>query len=151
MGRLPFLMQRGLGGNPQDRTGSRSWGEPPRPRYLAASLLKEIRRVSEQQSKEEKDRESHVTPADMEMEQGHLETTEQSESLREMGRWGDGKIFNKGNYSGVAELKYECAILCFWESPLNPPTLIPLANLIFVYKIVSRCGKYPLFVVGVEL
>ncbi|AOX01978.1 hypothetical protein BJP34_23375 [Moorena producens PAL-8-15-08-1] len=26
------------GGNPQDRTGSRSWGEPPRPRYLAASL-----------------------------------------------------------------------------------------------------------------
>ncbi|WP_293086240.1 hypothetical protein [Moorena sp. SIO4A1] len=133
MGRLPFLMQRGLGGNPQDRTGSRSWGEPPRPRYLAASLLKEIRRVSEQQSKEEKDRESHVTPADMEMEQGHLETTEQSESLREMGRWGDGKIFNKGNYSGVAELKYECAILCFWESPLNPPTLIPLAKLIFVY------------------
>ncbi|WP_149031264.1 hypothetical protein [Moorena producens] len=25
------------GGNPQDRTGSRSWGGPPRPRYLAAS------------------------------------------------------------------------------------------------------------------
>ncbi len=24
---------------PQDRTGSRSWGEPPRPRYLAASLI----------------------------------------------------------------------------------------------------------------
>ncbi|NEO11950.1 MULTISPECIES: hypothetical protein [unclassified Moorena] len=33
----------------------------------------------------------------------------------------------------------------------SPPELIPLANLIFVYKIVSRCGKYPLFVVGVEL
>ncbi|NEO49386.1 MAG: sigma-70 family RNA polymerase sigma factor [Moorea sp. SIO4A3] len=128
--KLQQLLQTYLGGLDEKAYGeialldaARSWGEPPRPRYLAASLLKEIRRVSEQQSKEEKDRESHVTPADMEMEQGHLETTEQSESLREMGRWGDGKIFNKGNYSGVAELKYECAILCFWESPLNPPTL----------------------------
>ncbi|NEP52267.1 MAG: hypothetical protein F6K65_27100 [Moorea sp. SIO3C2] len=29
-------------GNPQDRTGSRSWGEPPRPRYLAASLCHSV-------------------------------------------------------------------------------------------------------------
>ncbi|OLT59276.1 RNA polymerase sigma factor [Moorena bouillonii] len=115
-------------GNPQDRTGSRSWGEPPRPRYLAASLLKEIRRVSEQQSKKEKDTESHVTPVDKEIEQEDLETTEQS--LREMGRSGDGEIVSNGNYSGVAELKYECAILWFWESPLNPPTLGDFESLV---------------------
>ncbi|AOY84625.2 CHAT domain-containing protein [Moorena producens JHB] len=35
-----FLDAVAHGGNPQDRTGSRSWGEPPRPRYLAASLAK---------------------------------------------------------------------------------------------------------------
>ena len=33
-----FLDAIASGGSPQDRTGSRSWGEPPRPRYLAASL-----------------------------------------------------------------------------------------------------------------
>ena len=69
--------------------------------YGEIALLKEIRRVSEQQSKEEKDRESHVTSADMEIEQGDLETTEQSESLWEMGRLGDGEIFNKGNYPEI--------------------------------------------------
>ncbi|AOX01294.1 hypothetical protein BJP34_19280 [Moorena producens PAL-8-15-08-1] len=98
-------------------------GTPKTAPVVAASLLQEIRRVSEQQSREDKDRESDVTPPDKEMEQGELETTEQSESLREMGRSGDGEIVSNGNYSGVAELKYECAILWFWESPLNPPTL----------------------------
>ncbi|WP_287254608.1 tetratricopeptide repeat protein, partial [Moorena sp. SIO4E2] len=37
-----FLDAVAHGGNPQDRTGSRSWGEPPRPRYLAASLAKRL-------------------------------------------------------------------------------------------------------------
>ncbi|WP_293063269.1 MULTISPECIES: sigma-70 family RNA polymerase sigma factor [unclassified Moorena] len=91
------------------------------PCSLAASLLKEIRRVSEQQSKEEKDRESHVTPADKEIEQGDLETTEQSLRKTEISE--DGEIVNKSNYSGVAELNYQCAILWFWASPLNPPIL----------------------------
>ncbi len=34
-----FLDAIASGGFPHDRTGSRSWGEPPRPRYLAASLV----------------------------------------------------------------------------------------------------------------
>ncbi|NEO46457.1 MAG: hypothetical protein F6K55_20950 [Moorea sp. SIO4A3] len=67
----------------------------------AASLLKEIRRVSEQETRQEKDRESDVTPADMEMEKGDLETTEQSKSLREIEISEDGEIFNKGNYPEI--------------------------------------------------
>ncbi|NEP35530.1 MULTISPECIES: sigma-70 family RNA polymerase sigma factor [unclassified Moorena] len=69
--------------------------------YGDIAFKKEIRRVSEQQSKEEKDRESNLTPADKEKEQGNLQTTEQSESLTEMGISEDGEIFNKGNYPQI--------------------------------------------------
>ncbi|NEO67050.1 MAG: RNA polymerase sigma factor, partial [Moorea sp. SIO4G2] len=167
--------------------------------YGEIVFLKKIRRVSEQKTREEKDRESYVTPADKEIQQEDLETTDQLESLKKMGRSGNRKIVNKGNYleikletaaeeitslvepksvvpkvipiekapnppstmltnsnpcpmdwvkqrslkamvisppslghgsievprakdiSGVAQLKYECGIVWFWASPLNPP------------------------------
>ncbi|NEO96206.1 MAG: RNA polymerase sigma factor, partial [Moorea sp. SIO3G5] len=57
------------GGNPQDR---------------AASLLKEIRRVEEQDSREEKYEESDVTPSNQEIGKGEQETTENLEFLRQM-------------------------------------------------------------------
>ncbi|NEO90869.1 MAG: sigma-70 family RNA polymerase sigma factor [Moorea sp. SIO3G5] len=69
--------------------------------YGEIAFLKEIRRVSEQETRKEKDRESHVTPADMEMEKRDLETTEQSQSLRKIEISEDGEIFNKGNYPEI--------------------------------------------------
>ncbi|NEQ85060.1 MAG: sigma-70 family RNA polymerase sigma factor [Moorea sp. SIO2I5] len=69
--------------------------------YGEIVFLKKIKRVSEQKTREEKDRESYVTPADMEMEKGDLETTEQSESLRKIEISEDGEIFNKGNYPEI--------------------------------------------------
>ena len=69
--------------------------------YGDIALLKEIKRISEQETREKKDIESHVTPADMEMEKEDLETTKQSESLREIEISEDGDIFNKGNYPEI--------------------------------------------------
>ncbi|NEO35286.1 MAG: sigma-70 family RNA polymerase sigma factor [Moorea sp. SIOASIH] len=52
--------------------------------YGEIAFLQEIRGVEEQESKEEKDEESYVTPSNKEIGKGEQETTEQSESLRPM-------------------------------------------------------------------
>ncbi len=86
--------------------------------YGEIAFLKEIRRVSEQETREKKDRESRVTPAEMEMEQGDLETTEQSESLREIGISEDGEIFNQGN-SPEIKLETTAKEITSYEIRLN--------------------------------
>ncbi|NEO80986.1 MAG: sigma-70 family RNA polymerase sigma factor [Moorea sp. SIO4G3] len=68
-GEIALLDAVAHGGNPQDR---------------AASLLQEIRGVEEQESKEEKYEESHVTLSDKEIGKGEQETTENLEFLRQM-------------------------------------------------------------------
>lgn len=52
--------------------------------YGEIAKLQEIRGVEEQESKEEKDEESDVTPSDKEIGKGEQETTENLESLRPM-------------------------------------------------------------------
>ncbi|NEP34417.1 RNA polymerase sigma factor [Moorena sp. SIO3B2] len=52
--------------------------------YGEIAKLQEIRGVEEQESKEEKDRESDVTPSNQEIGKGEQEKTENSESLRQM-------------------------------------------------------------------
>ncbi|AOY78544.1 RNA polymerase sigma factor [Moorena producens JHB] len=52
--------------------------------YGEIAKLQKIRGVEEQESKEQKDEESDVTPSDKEIGKGEQETTENSESLRPM-------------------------------------------------------------------
>ncbi|NES44512.1 RNA polymerase sigma factor, partial [Moorena sp. SIO2C4] len=52
--------------------------------YGEIAKLQEIRGVEEQESKEEKDRESDVTPSNQEIGKGEQEKTEKLESLRQM-------------------------------------------------------------------
>ncbi|NET65739.1 MAG: RNA polymerase sigma factor [Moorea sp. SIO1G6] len=52
--------------------------------YGEIAFLQQIRGVKEQESKEEKDRESYVTPSDKEIGKGEQEKTEKLESLRPM-------------------------------------------------------------------
>lgn len=52
--------------------------------YGEIAKLQKIRGVEEQESKEEKDRESDVTPSNQEIGKGEQETTGNSESLRQM-------------------------------------------------------------------